>query len=78
MIAIHPIHDDEDHARAMSHAEQLWGAPAGTPEADTLDVLVALIDAYEAKHLAIDPPDPIGVLGPREDVERHAQRRGLR
>ena len=60
MIAIHPIHDDEDHARAMGRVQQLWGAPAGTPEAEALEVLVTLIDAYEAKHHAIDPPDHRG------------------
>jgi HTH-type transcriptional regulator/antitoxin HigA len=26
---------------------------------DRLDVLVALIEVYEAKHYPIDPPDPI-------------------
>lgn len=52
MITIHPIHDDEDHARAMSQVEQLWGAPAGTPEADT----------FEAKRHAVAPPDPIEAI----------------
>lgn len=62
MITILPIHDDEDHARAMSQVEQLWGAAEGTPEADALEVLVTLIDAYEAKHHAIEPPDPIEAI----------------
>ena len=29
-------------------AERLWGAKAGTPDADRLDVLATLIHAYEA------------------------------
>jgi HTH-type transcriptional regulator/antitoxin HigA len=62
VITIHPIHDDEGHARAMSQVEQLWGAAAGTPEADALEVLVTLIDAYEAKHHTIIPPDPIEAI----------------
>jgi HTH-type transcriptional regulator/antitoxin HigA len=62
MITIHPIHDDEDHARAMSQVERLWGAPAGTPEADVLEVLVTLIDVYEAKRHAVAPPDPIEAI----------------
>lgn len=62
MITIHPIHDDDGHARAMSQVEQLWGAPAGTPEADALEVLVTVIDAYEAKHHVIGPPDPIEAI----------------
>ena len=62
MITLHPIRDDEDHARAMSQVEQFWGAQAGTPESDALEVLVTLIDAYEAKHHAIEPPDPIEAI----------------
>ncbi|MSP72174.1 MAG: transcriptional regulator [Myxococcales bacterium] len=62
MITIHPIHDGDAHARAMCRVEQLWGAPAGTPEADALDVLVTLIDAYVAKHHTLDPPDPIEAI----------------
>jgi HTH-type transcriptional regulator/antitoxin HigA len=34
-------------------------ARPGTPEGDELDVLATLVDAYEAKHQAIDAPDPI-------------------
>lgn len=61
-MIIRPIHDDEDHARSMSEIERLWGAADGTPEADALEVLVTLVDAYEAKHHAIDPPDPIEAI----------------
>jgi len=59
---IHPIHNDDDHGRALSEIERLWGSPEGTPEADALEVLVTLVDAYEAKHHAIDPPDPIEAI----------------
>ena len=40
----------------------LWGAKSGTPEGDRLDVLATLIDAYEAEHFPIDPPDPIEAI----------------
>ncbi len=59
---IRPIRNDRDHAKALHQLEKLWGARAGTPEADTLEVLVTLVDAYEAKHHPIDPPDPIHAL----------------
>lgn len=59
---IHPIHNDDDHSRALYEIERLWGSPEGTPEADALEVLVTLVDAYEAKHHAIDPPDPIEAI----------------
>ena len=42
--------------------ERLWGAKAGTRKGDRLDVLATLIDAYEAEHYPIDPPDPIEAI----------------
>lgn len=61
-MAIHPIHDDADHARAVVRIDQLWGAAAGSPESEELEVLVTLVDAYEARHHAIAPPDPIEAI----------------
>jgi HTH-type transcriptional regulator / antitoxin HigA len=61
-VDIHPIRNDRDHARALRQIEKLWGARAGTPEADTLEVLVTLVDAYETNHHSIDPPDPIDAI----------------
>jgi HTH-type transcriptional regulator/antitoxin HigA len=52
-----PIHND--HGQAMVEIERLWGAPEGSPEAEQLDVLVTLLNAYEVEHHPIDPPDPI-------------------
>ena len=37
-------------------------AEAGTPAGERLDVLVTLVEAYEAKHWAIDPPDAIDAI----------------
>ncbi|MGM0575991.1 MAG: helix-turn-helix domain-containing protein [Myxococcota bacterium] len=59
---IRPIRTDEDHARALERVEELWGAEPGTPEGDELEVLVTLIDDYEERHHAIDPPDPIDAI----------------
>jgi HTH-type transcriptional regulator/antitoxin HigA len=62
---IKPIHNDADHAHAIELIEALWGDQApeiGTPEADTLEVLITLVDAYEALHHAIEPPDPIEAI----------------
>jgi HTH-type transcriptional regulator/antitoxin HigA len=57
-----PIRNDADHAAAMAEVARLWGAKAGTPDGDRLDVLVTLIDAYEAKHHALDAPDPVEAI----------------
>jgi len=61
-MIIRPIRTDADHRDAMEHIEALWGGEPGTPEADQLEVLVTLVDAYEAEHHAIDPPDPVEAL----------------
>ncbi len=53
------IRTTRDYEAALSEIERLWGAKADTPEADRLDVLATLIDAYETEHYPIDPPDPI-------------------
>lgn len=66
---IHPIRNDRDHARALRHIEKLWGARAGSPAAEKLEILVTLVDAYEAKHHHIDPPDPIEAIRFRMEQE---------
>jgi len=35
---------------------------ADSPEGERLDVLGTLVQAYEAKHFPIDPPDPIEAI----------------
>lgn len=57
-----PIRTEADHAAAMAEVARLWGAKVGTPDGDRLDVLATLIDAYEAKHHAMDSPDPIEAI----------------
>lgn len=57
-----PIRTAADYERALATVERLWGAESGTPEGDRLDVLATLIDAYEAEHYPIDPPDPIEAI----------------
>ncbi len=57
-----PIRTEADHESAMAEVERLWGAKSGTPEGDRLDILVTLIEAYEEKLYAFDPPDPIEAI----------------
>src|SRR6201988_4947289 len=57
-----PIRSKVDHRNALAEVERLWGAKSGTPAGDRLDVLATLIDAYEAEHFPIDPPDPIEAI----------------
>jgi HTH-type transcriptional regulator/antitoxin HigA len=57
-----PIRTEADHDAAVVEVARLWGAKSGSPEGDRLDVLATLIDAYEAQHIPMDPPDPIEAI----------------
>jgi len=62
MLDVKPIRNETDYEAALQQVEELWGAPLGTPEGDRLDVLATLIDAWEARHYPMDPPDPIDAI----------------
>jgi len=73
---IRPIRTDEDHRAALAEIEVCWGAPEDTEAADKLDVLVALVESYEARRWPIDEPenfDPIDVLHYAIDELGHTQ-----
>ena len=57
-----PIRTKADYEKALSDVERLWGAKSGTPKGDRLDVLATLIDAYEAEHYPMEPPDPVEAI----------------
>jgi HTH-type transcriptional regulator / antitoxin HigA len=57
-----PIRSEADYEAALAEVERLWGAKSGTPDGDRLDVLATLVDAYEAEHHPMDPPDPIEAI----------------
>lgn len=57
-----PIRTEADYEAALEEVAALWGAASNTPKGDRLDVLATLIDVYEAKHHAMDPPDPVEAI----------------
>src|SRR5437868_13137689 len=59
---IRPIKTRADHRTALKEVERLWEAEPGTPDGDRVDVLVTLIEAYEAQHFPIPAPDPIAAI----------------
>jgi len=59
---IKPIKTEADYIEALHQVEGLMGARINTPEGDTLDVLVTLIEAYEEKHHPILPPEPVEAI----------------
>lgn len=62
MRDLKPIRTEDDYEQALAEVEELWGARTGTPKGDRLDVLATLIEAYEAEHYPMDPPDPIEAI----------------
>lgn len=61
-MKIKPIRTQKDHRQALRRIEELWDARKGTPGFDELDILSALVAAYEATHHEILPPDPIEAI----------------
>jgi len=59
---IKPIRNDDDLRSAFQRLERVFQAQAGTPEEDEMEILVTLIEAYEQKHFAISPADPVDAI----------------
>ena len=73
---IRPIRTNQDHHAALAEIEACWGAPEGTEQSDKLEVLVALVELYEAKRWPIETGesfDPIDVLRYAIDELGHTQ-----
>ena len=66
-MTIAPIKTARDYERTLGRIEQLMDAKPRTKAGDELDVLTTLVEAYEAKHYAIYPPDPIEAIKFRMD-----------
>lgn len=60
-----PIRNESDHARALALVEELWEAVPGSANAVLVEVMSALIDAYESKHSFLPAADPLDVIADR-------------
>jgi len=68
---IKPIRNDDDLREAFNCLERVFQAQEGTPEADEMEILVTLIEAYERKHF------PIGAVDPVEAIKFRMEQQGL-
>ena len=59
---IKPIRNEHDYNEALAETDRIFDAEPDSPYSDKLDVLVALVSAYEDKHYDLPPPDPIDAL----------------
>lgn len=83
-MTIKPIHTEADYQATLAEIETLWDAPDSSPEADQLEVLSMLVEAYEKTAYPIQAPDPIDFLNyvmetrglNRKDLEAYLGPRG--
>lgn len=61
-MRIKPIKCDADYDEALIAIDRLMGAAPDSPEGDELEVLVRLVEAYEAERWPIEAPDPISAI----------------
>lgn len=61
---IHPIRNDTDYREALATVSSWFDQEPepGTEDADRFEILITLIQAYEAKQFPILPPDPIDAI----------------
>ncbi|MFO1060927.1 MAG: transcriptional regulator [Dongiaceae bacterium] len=62
---VKPIRNDREHRAALAEIDRCWGAAEGTEEGDRLDLLLALVEIYEARRWQVESDerfDPIDVL----------------
>ena len=61
---IRPIRSKADYKAALKEISALMedDPPPGTADGDCLDVLVTLVQVYEARHVPISPPDPVEAI----------------
>ena len=70
-MEIAPIKTNRDYRRTLKEIEGLMTAKRNTPDGDRLDVLVTLIESWEARNHPLDLPDPIAA------IHYHMEQKGL-
>lgn len=61
-MELKPIRNEIEHRAALTEIERLWDAPEHSAEADRLEVLALLVEAYEKVHHPVPAPDPVTFL----------------
>ena len=59
---IKPIKCEADYDAALARVDDLMDAELDTPQGDELDILVTLIEKYEAQHHSINTPNPVEAI----------------
>ena len=53
---------EQDYRQALAEIERLWNAEPESEDADRLELLSLLVEAYEERVHPISPPDPIDAI----------------
>jgi len=63
-MEILPIHTEADYKSALREVSAYFDnePEPGTPDGDRFDVLLTLVEAYEARRYPIDLPDPVEAI----------------
>jgi HTH-type transcriptional regulator/antitoxin HigA len=69
VLKIPPIKTEADLDAALARAAELMDAEEGTDEADELEVLATLIEAYEDRHYPMGQSDPIEAIKARMEQQ---------
>ena len=63
-MEIHPIRTEEDYRAALRQVSVFFDnePDPGTPDGDRFEVLLTLVEAYEARHFPLVLPDPVEAI----------------
>jgi HTH-type transcriptional regulator / antitoxin HigA len=61
-MSIRAIRSEADYEATLTRINDLMDAEGGTPEGEELDVLTDLVELYEAKHVPMGFPSPLGAI----------------
>ena len=68
-MEIRPIHTEADYKAALHEVSAYFEnePEPGSPDGDRFEVLLTLVEAYEARNFPIDLPDPVEAIKFRMD-----------
>ncbi len=61
-MEFHPIRTENEYEEALKLIDKLLTAPEDSKEAQNLEILSILVEAYEQKRYVIDTPHPIEAI----------------
>ena len=59
---VKPIKNEIEYKESFKKLDEVWAAKPNTPEGDTLELLLMVIEKYEAAHYPMPKLDPIEAI----------------